>query len=307
MIRRLLFNAGLIGTVSLACAQSGPAADAVAAETTSSRPGVQFGRSTSPSKLPSLDFGVDAEAEASTGPIELSAGQYAVFHTSEGDILIRLLPDQAPKTVENFIGLASGKKSWKHPVTLADMQKPLYNNTSIFKTVENALLYGGDPIDRGIGDPGYSLPLEPPGKVRFNTPGLLATGLSGANASGSRWIMTLRSFPHWDGRYTVFGQVIGGMDVARAISRKPNKRDTVPLDPVMVSSIEIVEIPAGKTTTALYSAEQGTRFVTIEKEFKDAPQPVAPPPVDKPTSPTQQADKPTTASADQPAGIKESK
>lgn len=256
-----------------------------------------------PTRRPGLTFGIDLEAESSTAPIQLTAGKYAVLHTSEGDILVDLLEEKAPKTVENFVGLASGQKSWKHPVTQTDMNTPLYNNTTIFKTVENALLYGGDPINRGEGDPGYTLPLETSPDLRFDTPGLLATSSSGANASGSRWFLTLRTFPDWSGRHTIFGKVIGGMDVARAISRKPTKRPTVPLDPVLVTSIEPVEIPAGKSTTAGFIVEDGKKFVTIEKEFKDQAEPTASPATDAETTGAMVSfDAPTTPSQVQEKG-----
>ena len=214
-------------------------------------------------------FGMLEEPEISTGPITMTAGTYAVFHTSEGDILVRLFTEKAPRTVENFVGLATGRKPWKHPITMTEMRSPLYNNTTIYKTVENALLYGGDPINRGVGEPGYTLAREESDPKAFEEPGTLAASLAGSNSSGSRWLFALRSFPGWSARYTAFGRIIGGMDVALAISRRPTKRPTVPLDPVLVNSIEILEVPAGKKTTATYSSENGKRYLTVEKNFQD--------------------------------------
>lgn len=236
-------------------------------------------------------FGLTEDTGISTGPIPMTAGTYAVFHTSEGDILVRLFTDKAPKTVENFIGLATGRKPWKHPITLAEMRSPLYNNTTIYKTVENALLYGGDPINRGVGEPGYTLAREESDKKAFEEPGILAASLAGGNSSGSRWFFALRSFPGWSERFTAFGRIVGGMDVARTISRRPTKKPTVPLDPVLVNSIEILEVPAGKKTVATYSDEEGKRYLTVERAFQD----------DTPPAPVQTArsDQSTTGPAEQ--------
>lgn len=296
-MRRLLITI-LFGSLAPISSTAQSAADAVpqppasAALTTGGAVSkTETGSTSTPSSSagrPALSFGIDEAAEQVSGPVTLSAGSYAVLHTSEGDILVRLFQDKAPKTVENFIGLATGTKPWKHPVTMAGMNSPLYNNTTIYKTVENALLYSGDPINRGVGDPGFTLPPEFSPELKFDEPGMLAMDLSGSEASGSRWILALRSFPDYTGRYPIFGKVVAGMDVARAISRKPARRPTVPLDPVLVSSIEIIQIPPGTSTTASYSTEDGRRFVTIEKDFQPAAAAATPAPAP--------ADSATTAS-----------
>ena len=76
------------------------------------------------------------EDEIVTQPLKLTAGVYAVFHTTDGDFIVQLYRDKAPKTVENFIGLATGKKPWTHPITQVTSTKPLYNNTQIYRIVK---------------------------------------------------------------------------------------------------------------------------------------------------------------------------
>jgi peptidyl-prolyl cis-trans isomerase A (cyclophilin A) len=244
------------------------------------------------------------EDEALTQPITLDAGTYAVFHTTDGDFLAVLRADKAPETVKNFVGLATGKKSWKHPITLADSDKPLYNNTPIYEILKDIAIRGGDPIGKGRGGPGYNLEKETSKDLGFDSPGILAMQLSGKQSNGSRWFVSLVPFPDYTGRYTVFGKVIGGLDVVRAISHKPTKRPAVPLEPTILNSVEIVEIPAGKRTSASFSTENETRVLTIEKEFQavDEPKPEVKP-EDEETSPTMKEDAETTVTDQATTGV----
>lgn len=208
-----------------------------------------------------------AEEPEAAGPITLSAGMYAVFHTTDGDFIARLYSKEAPNTVENFVGLATGRKPWKHPITMAESKQPLYNNTAIYEIVKDIMVRGGDPLDKGTGDPGFQLEVETAPGIGFDTPGVIGMQNSGKKANGSRWFIMLAPIPDWTGRYTAFGKVIGGLDVVRQISRKPTKRPTIPLEPTLVNSIEIIEMPAGNQTTASFSTENGNKVLTIEKNF----------------------------------------
>lgn len=213
--------------------------------------------------------------ESLSGPLTLAAGTYAVFHTSDGEFIAQLLPKDAPKAVENFVGLATGTKRWQHPVTRIDNTTPLYNNTTIYQVAEDVVIRGGDPINKGAGGPGYVLDLETNPKLNFDRPGRLAMQNDGDKASGSRWFVALSPFPDWSGKLTIFGQIIGGMEVVRAISAKPTKRPFVPLEPTLVSSVEIVEVPAGQQTTASFAVENGKKMVTLDKDFKATPEAAA--------------------------------
>lgn len=224
--------------------------------------------STPPGALPSVLGSPDL---STNDTIELTSGVYAIFHTSEGDILASLKPEWAPQTVANFTDLATGNKPWRHPVTLLETTRPLYSNTSIFKIIPNSMVVGGDPINRGEGDSGSLLPLESSPSVQFDQPGLLAMDGSGSKMSGSRWFITLRPFPERSGNYTIFGKVIGGLDLVQRISLKPVKRPQLPLDPVMVYFVEIVRIPPARMTTGKFVVEDGLKVLRIDPNFKDAP------------------------------------
>jgi len=208
-----------------------------------------------------------------TGPFALEAGTYAVFHTSDGDFLVRLHTDKAPKTVQNFLELASGRKPWKHPVTLVESNRPLYNNTTVYRIIPNSMIFGGDPINKGTGDSGGLLPLECSADLKFDQPGQLAMDGNGTQASGSRWFVTLRPFPDRSSNYTIFGKVVGGLGVVRTISNKPTRKPQSPLDPTLLSSIEAIEIPAGKRTMASFATEDGRQVLSIDRNFTDAAPP----------------------------------
>ncbi|MCX7625646.1 MAG: peptidylprolyl isomerase [Candidatus Sumerlaeaceae bacterium] len=232
------------------------------------------------------------EDEVITQPITLTEGVYAVFHTTDGDFIVKLFRDKAPKTVENFIGLATGQKEWTHPITQVTSSKPLYNNTHIYRIVKDVEIDGGDPTNKGYGGPGYTLDLEISPDLKFDSAGLLAMANSGRNKSnGSRWFITLVPLPDFTGRYTIFGRVIGGLNVVRQISRKPTRRPLEPLEPTVVNTIDIIEIPPKHQTVATFSTEKGVTVITVEKEFK------GPEEESEETSPTTTQDKATSPSA----------
>lgn len=206
------------------------------------------------------------------GKVELTSGTYAVFHTSEGDFIAALDEQVTPLASANFIAYATGKKPWRHPVTMLETTRPLYSNTLIYRTVPDQMIYGGDPLNKGEADSGTQLPLEVSSSLGFDQRGLLAMDSSGDKMSGSRWFITLRPFPERTGKYTIFGKVIGGLDLVQKISKKPVKRPQLPLDPVMVYYIEAVRVPAGRVATGEFRVENGLKVLRIDPNFQDAPQ-----------------------------------
>lgn len=176
----------------------------------------------------------------------VNAKPYAIFHTDKGDIVCELYGDKSPKTVENFTGLATGKKKWQHPVTREVMEnKPLYNGTNFHRSIANFMIQAGDPKGDGTGQlgPEVKVPDEYP-DVKFDRPGRLAMANRGPNTAQSQFFITVATAPHLNtvGHYTIFGQVVQGQEVANAISEMPNKpRTDAPLSPVVLKSVEIVD------------------------------------------------------------------
>lgn len=232
-------------------------------------PAQQMPRAAGPDgALPSVRGALEIKTD---GTMELTSGTYAVFHTSEGDFIAALSEQIAPQTVQNFLAYATGKKAWRHPVTMVETTRPLYSNTEIYRTVPNAMIYGGDPLNKGEADSGTQLPLEIDRSVGFDQGGLLATDGSGEKMSGSRWFITLRPYPERTGNYTIFGKVIGGLDLVQRISLKPVRRPQLPLAPVMVYFVEAVRVPAGRIANGVFRMENGLKVLRIDPNFVDAP------------------------------------
>jgi len=152
-------------------------------------------------------------------------GLYAHFKTSMGDITIQLYEKDTPIAVRNFVGLAKGTKPWKDPKTGALVRRPLYNNTIFHRIMPNGMIQGGDPTGTGAHECGVTIRDEFLPGLKFTQPGRLAVANTGApNSGGCQWFITVASrIPSWDGNYTIFGQVVDGQDVVKAISNVPGK------------------------------------------------------------------------------------
>jgi peptidyl-prolyl cis-trans isomerase A (cyclophilin A) len=150
----------------------------------------------------------------------------ATFDTSMGSFTVRLMPDHAPKTVENFVGLANGSREWTDPRDGARKQTPLYDGTVFHRVIADFMIQGGDPRGTGTGGPGYTFEDEVSGGPGFDRPGLLAMANAGPNTNGSQFFVTVTATPWLTGKHTIFGEVVDGYDVVEAIS----KADTGPQD-----------------------------------------------------------------------------
>ena len=143
---------------------------------------------------------------------------HATLKTSKGDIRVVLYPDTAPKTVANFVGLATGTRPWRNPATGTQEQGPLYEGTVFHRVIPNFMIQGGDPLGNGRGGPGYQFEDEVGGPHRFDGPGYLAMANAGPNTNGSQFFITQVPTPWLDGKHTIFGEVVEGMDVVDAIA-----------------------------------------------------------------------------------------
>jgi peptidyl-prolyl cis-trans isomerase A (cyclophilin A) len=151
------------------------------------------------------------------------AGEYAILYTSEGSIVCRLFPEEAPKTVANFVALAQGAKSWTNPTSGKRMRTPLYSGTIFHRVIPDFMIQGGDPEGTGAGSPGYKFDDEIAPNRHFDKAGILAMANSGPNTNGSQFFITVAPAEHLDGHYSIFGEVVSGQDVADAISKAPRK------------------------------------------------------------------------------------
>jgi peptidyl-prolyl cis-trans isomerase A (cyclophilin A) len=166
--------------------------------------------------------------------------QQAIFVTSEGDFTVRLMPEHAPVTVTNFVELARGEREWKDPRDGRRKTDPLYNGTMFHRVIEGFMIQGGDPEGTGRGGPGYKFEDEvPPQGPSFDKPGLLAMANAGPGTNGSQFFVTVGPAQHLNGRHTIFGEVIEGMEVVEAIATKETDRSDRPRAEVMLERVEV--------------------------------------------------------------------
>ena len=164
----------------------------------------------------------------------------ATFVTNQGNFSVALMPEHAPNTVENFIGLARGSRSWVDPRNGSDRNDPLYEGTIFHRVIDGFMIQGGDPTGTGTGGPGYRFDDEcPPGGPSFNQPGRLAMANSGPGTNGCQFFVTVAETPWLNGRHTIFGQVVEGYDVVESISKVPTAAQDRPVDDVVIERIEI--------------------------------------------------------------------
>lgn len=183
-------------------------------------------------------------AKAKTTPKDKTKGftkMYAIFDTSMGEFKVRLHHAQVPKTVENFVGLAEGTKEWTEPKTMKKKKTPLYDGTIFHRVIKGFMIQGGDPLGNGTGGPGYRFNDEFHPDLRHSKEGVLSMANAGPNTNGSQFFITLGPTPHLDNRHSVFGEVVEGMDVVKAIGATPtNRTNDKPTKDVVINKIKIV-------------------------------------------------------------------
>jgi peptidyl-prolyl cis-trans isomerase A (cyclophilin A) len=163
----------------------------------------------------------------------------ATLRTTEGPIVIRLLPDHAPKTVRNFVELAQGAREWKDPRTGQSATGRFYDGTIFHRVITNFMIQGGDPLGTGTGGPGYKFADEFHPDLAFDRPFLLAMANAGPGTNGSQFFITTVPTPWLTGKHTIFGEVIEGQDIVDAISRVDTRPGDRPVKDVVLESVEI--------------------------------------------------------------------
>ncbi len=162
--------------------------------------------------------------------IRMENSYTATLSTNEGDMVIELFAEQAPKTVNNFVFLA---------------RDGYYDGVIFHRVISGFMIQGGDPLGTGTGGPGYSFEDEIDPSLAFDSVGLLAMANRGVGTStnGSQFFITVVPTPHLNGNHTIFGRVTSGQDVAIEISKLPTGPGDRPRDDVVIQSIQIEEIP----------------------------------------------------------------
>src|SRR5215203_6118190 len=169
------------------------------------------------------------------------AQQTATLHTNHGDINLVLFGDQAPKTVDNFVGLASGTKKYADARTGDTKTGNFYDGLTFHRVIDGFMIQGGDPLGQGIGGPGYQFGDEFHPDLSFSKPYLLAMANAGPGTNGSQFFITVTNTPHLNRKHTIFGEVAdqSSRDVVDRIAKVPTGRMDRPVEDVVIESVEV--------------------------------------------------------------------
>src|SRR6202048_4490038 len=163
----------------------------------------------------------------------------ATLRTNQGQVVIRLFPDHAPKTVRNFVELAEGSRPWTDPSTGRESTDKLYDGTIFHRVIPDFMIQGGDPLGSGRGGPGYQFADEIHPDLRFDRPYLLAMANAGPGTNGSQFFITVVPTPWLNGKHTIFGEVIEGADVVDAITRLKTGSQDRPVEDVILECVPV--------------------------------------------------------------------
>jgi len=143
-------------------------------------------------------------------------GKFAHFETDKGEIVVELFEQDSPGTVANFVGLATGSKEWTDPKSGQKVARPFYDGLKFHRVIDDFMIQGGCPMGTGTGGPGFTIKCET-GNGKRHQRGSLSMAHRGPNTGGSQFFICHSPQPHLDGKHTVFGQVVEGLDVVDAI------------------------------------------------------------------------------------------
>nr|WP_284291230.1 peptidylprolyl isomerase [Angustibacter aerolatus] len=172
-------------------------------------------------------------------------GMDATLHTNHGDIAIELFPNQAPKTVANFTGLADGSKEWKDERTGEQKSEPFYDGKTFHRIIPGFMIQGGCPLGTGTGGPGYTFDDEIHPDLSFDRPYLLAMANAGKRmgkgTNGSQFFVTVAPTAWLTGKHTIFGEVTDPASravVDEIVAVRTGAGDR-PTEPVVIESVTI--------------------------------------------------------------------
>ena len=170
------------------------------------------------------------------------SGTYAIFETSQGSIVVRLLDKEAPKTVENFVGLAEGTKEFTDENTGKKLKKNFYDGLGFHRVIPQFMIQGGCPQGTGRGGPGYKFADEFHPSLNHSKAGKLSMANAGPGTNGSQFFITVAPTPWLDNKHTIFGEVVEGQEVADKISKVPRDANDRPRTPVTLQKVRIERV-----------------------------------------------------------------
>ena len=184
---------------------------------------------------------VGSIAGCTAGDADESSGELtATLRTTMGDITVDLHDERAPRTVENFVGLATGSQAWTDPDTGESVDgEPFYQDVPFHRVIDEFMIQTGDRTGTGSGGPGYQFDDEFHEELRHDQAGVLSMANSGPNTNGSQFFITLAPTPHLDDVHSVFGQVTAGIAVVEAIGGVETDDHNRPIEPVDLTAVNV--------------------------------------------------------------------
>ncbi|MCM4168985.1 hypothetical protein KCTC52924_00250 [Arenibacter antarcticus] len=203
---------------------------------------------------------------------ELGDGIFADITTNKGEIILKLEYEKTPLTVANFISLAEGKSPF---VSDSLKGKKYYDGIIFHRVIKDFMIQSGDPTGTGSGNPGYKFKDEINDSLRHNKAGILSMANAGPITNGSQFFITHKETPFLDGKHTVFGNVVAGMDVVDSIANVQTAEADRPVTEVVMNSVEIIrngkearKFDAVKVMSD-YFAQEEERIKAKEKMISD--------------------------------------
>ncbi len=203
---------------------------------------------------------VQAAAPYTTKTVELKTGLYAKMETSEGDMIMELLYKRAPRTVQNFVELATGKKKWMKDGKWME-GKPLYDGTVFHRIIKGFMIQGGDPTGTGSGQVGFRIKMERSPGLNHDQRGRMAMARSSSvDSASSQFYITFGPAPNLDNPqspYAVFGQLLHGMETLSHLEATPVKSSgrgemSTPIDTPKLHKVSIIRVADGATEKVSY-------------------------------------------------------
>ena len=152
------------------------------------------------------------------------ANPTVTIETNHGTIRAEMFADKAPKTAGNFIELA---------------KKGFYDGVIFHRVIDGFMIQSGDPTGTGRGGPGYTIKDEFGAGLAHTQPGLFSMANAGPNTGGSQFFITLAATPWLDGKHAIFGKVVAGMDVVKAIGKVQTARGDKPVQDVVMKNVTV--------------------------------------------------------------------
>jgi cyclophilin family peptidyl-prolyl cis-trans isomerase len=198
---------------------------------------------------------------------DLGDGIFADIQTNKGDIIVRLEYEKTPVTVANFVSLAEGKNPF---VSDSLKGKNYYDGLTFHRVMKDFMIQGGDPTGTGMGSPGYRFADEFVDSLTHSKKGILSMANAGPKTNGSQFFITHKETPFLDGRHSVFGEVVVGLDVVDSIANVKTGAQDKPIEVVIITKVKIIR--NGKQAKSFDAVAVMTKYFADEeiKEKEEA-------------------------------------